>query len=756
MISKILTALLNQFRPRDGWFPFLLGLILTICLATAIEAAAWVPPSQYSRYFLPAAYLYGTILAHSQFSRRQARQIAALYTPFALLIPLANLIPPLTTLLNPSATAAYWRLNLTLLWTYLRDWFLLVIQGQQTEETAVLALLILALSWLFALSLSWHITRSHHPHRPLLFGLGLISLNAYFSTIPFFYIALYLGTTAILIPLLHHLGQRHQWQQQNIDYSDQLIFDLLAYTSILALLLFTLTSTLPAIPDTPLAQAVTDHPLTNRIEQTWERLFGERIRTLTGQTVRRRGTMPRNFLLGNAPELSTTVVMTATINPPPPVQARYWRALSYDIYTIEGWSLSPEQKEILPANDTLDLPAPGRAQVSQQTVNWLFDERISRYMLGTPIRFDQEATLFWLDDSQLMRVHGKSFNYTITSYITTPSRDDLRQAALQPIPEPILTRYTNLPSAISSRVYAEAQRVAGHLDNPYDQARALENYLRQFPYDLDVPLPPDEADPVDYFLFDLQRGYCDYYASAMVVMARALGIPARFSIGYLSSQPGAANQTIYQIDGHAWPEIYFPAYGWIPFEPTAAFSPLTWQLEQPFVVPSPIGRPEPAFPEETFETPPIPTSDTTTTFTLPSFRWLLALPALLLTALLWALWQRRPTAQPTTKLDTLYHQLHHYAHKTGLPPAPHLTPHEFSQQLNDHLTTQHQQTPFPFPLGPLQQLITHISQRFAHWRYQPPTPPPTTKLTQQWDQYQPPLRRHTWRQRLRQLFRRQP
>ncbi|MFO7552136.1 MAG: transglutaminase-like domain-containing protein, partial [Haliea sp.] len=63
---------------------------------------------------------------------------------------------------------------------------------------------------------------------------------------------------------------------------------------------------------------------------------------------------------------------------------------------------------------------------------------------------------------------------------------------------------------------------------------AIQSYLRKFSYSLDIPQPPEDDDVIDYFLFDLQKGYCDYFASAMVVMARAIGIPARLVIGYTS------------------------------------------------------------------------------------------------------------------------------------------------------------------------------------------------------------------------------
>jgi len=87
---------------------------------------------------------------------------------------------------------------------------------------------------------------------------------------------------------------------------------------------------------------------------------------------------------------------------------------------------------------------------------------------------------------------------------------------------------------------------------------------------LDLPQPPTDQDIVDYFLFDLKRGYCDYYATAMVVMARATGLPARLAVGYASGEFDPANNryVVTAADAHSWVEIYFPGVGWVPFEPT--------------------------------------------------------------------------------------------------------------------------------------------------------------------------------------------
>ena len=143
----------------------------------------------------------------------------------------------------------------------------------------------------------------------------------------------------------------------------------------------------------------------------------------------------------------------------------------------------------------------------------------------------------------------------------------------------MIRRYLGLPKVTPERVLALARDLTKNAATPYDRALAIETYLRKFPYTLDVEPPPSNRDVVDYFLFTSQMGYCDYYASAMVVMARAAGLPARIVVGYASGEYDAstAQYIIRMKDAHTWAEIYFPGIGWVEFEPTAS-QPLILRL----------------------------------------------------------------------------------------------------------------------------------------------------------------------------------
>jgi len=129
--------------------------------------------------------------------------------------------------------------------------------------------------------------------------------------------------------------------------------------------------------------------------------------------------------------------------------------------------------------------------------------------------------------------------------------------------------YLQLPK-LDPRIAVLAQHVTSRAPTAYDKAAAIELYLRShFGYTLQLP-PVSPADPLAHFLFERRAGHCEYFASAMTVMLRALGIPARYVNGFL---PGEYNDVgedfiVRASDAHSWVEVYFPDYGWIPFDPT--------------------------------------------------------------------------------------------------------------------------------------------------------------------------------------------
>lgn len=142
--------------------------------------------------------------------------------------------------------------------------------------------------------------------------------------------------------------------------------------------------------------------------------------------------------------------------------------------------------------------------------------------------------------------------------------------------EKAYSRYLQLPDNLPARVHELAQLITSSFSSSYDKAKAVEQYFsaNNFPYTLTPQKTPRGQDFVDYFLFDLKEGYCTYFASAMTVLLRSAGIPARYVEGYiLPSYPDTDN--IFKVtneQAHAWVEAYFEGFGWLVFEPTPPFA----------------------------------------------------------------------------------------------------------------------------------------------------------------------------------------
>src|SRR5690625_5070697 len=147
-------------------------------------------------------------------------------------------------------------------------------------------------------------------------------------------------------------------------------------------------------------------------------------------------------------------------------------------------------------------------------------------------------------------------------------------------------QYLQLPETLPDRVVELAEEIVANETNRYEQAKAIEQYFARngFTYEeIDVPVPGEDEDYVDQFLFETQRGYCDNFSTSMVVLLRAVDIPARWVKGFTGGERVIQDHVfdddswvpVYEVQNshaHSWVEVYFPDIGWVPFEPTVGFS----------------------------------------------------------------------------------------------------------------------------------------------------------------------------------------
>jgi transglutaminase-like putative cysteine protease len=307
-------------------------------------------------------------------------------------------------------------------------------------------------------------------------------------------------------------------------------------------------------------------------------------------------------------------------------------------------------------------------------------------------------------------------SYTFVSAATNASIQDLENASTD-YPAEIVDKFIQLPPEFSPRVATLAQQLTANAVTPYEKAKAIETYLRTIPYDDAIAAPPAGVDPLEYFLFDIQRGYCDYYATAMAMMLRVVGVPARTASGYAEGLYDEESQSYFitQRDAHTWVEVFFPEYGWIEFEPTAGESPLdrpqndleemAVTTEQEEQQPESPLAPTPPAQQNPEDLPPQFTGEELLQQqqpggagnTLPWWVWALAL-FLVLPAGGFMIWRARssgPTAFSADLPLLLYERLQQWARRLGLGPAAHQTPYEHTEQL---VTALPETRPYVAPL----------------------------------------------------------
>jgi hypothetical protein len=268
--------------------------------------------------------------------------------------------------------------------------------------------------------------------------------------------------------------------------------------------------------------------------------------------------------------------------------------------------------------------------------------------------------------------------------MSTATESDLLAAGTG-YPDWVLDRYLQLPDTIPSRVADLAQELTRDIETPYEKAMAICDYLRTLEYTLDIEAPPDGTDGVDYFLFELHKGYCQYFASAMTVLIRASGVPSRMVAGYgpgeLTEQYGPGDMmghgsgawqdwqdTFVVRNSHSWSEVFFPGYGWIPFEPTPVRPPIT-RGEVGFPPQDTDGIDDPAVEPDDVET---------------GNPWnvrLLGIPLglALVGAIMWLGWRR--LLGQVSEPRVAYARFGYLAALSGMGPRENLTPQEYGRRL---------------------------------------------------------------------------
>jgi transglutaminase-like putative cysteine protease len=451
--------------------------------------------------------------------------------------------------------------------------------------------------WLCAYWAGW---LGRNRHNPLLgiFPAGIMMgyVLSYTGANPYNLLPV-LGLTLVLMALMRHYAREENWNSKGVDYSRGLWGDVSVLSSVLTILLVIMAAVVPSISFEKISdwiQEITDTK-GNRVEVVADSLGLEarpEPRPPTPlESVAQTG-LPRQHLIGSGPELSRMVVMVVRTGELPSmpdesfmeldIPRYYWRSITYDRYFSRGWMTSNTDEITYEAGEEVVSPEKEHTRLIRQQVQVIGDNLGGLvYVTGALVTMDHDFNVAVRPPNEVFAVTSEALEFRADSLVPVYTEEQLRETMTN-YPDWIADRYLQLPDTIPDRVLELARDLTATEPTPYDRALAIEQYLREYEYTLDVPKPGTRDDIADYFLFELKKGYCDYYATAMVVLARAAGLPTRLVVGYVSGNYDAINAryVVTEADAHAWVEVYFPGVGWIEFEPTGGRPPIDRQTEE--------------------------------------------------------------------------------------------------------------------------------------------------------------------------------
>ena len=542
----------------------LIVMVGFLTVVRSIDSADWVDemPSLYAIGFL--GLVLGLVMAQSRLPTLIAHLVA-------LAVGTAGVLYTSGSELDGSVPSRTWDL-VDRVWV----WGDAVVSGGISNDNMPFVVLVVAATYLAAYVASWSIFRWRNAWLGLIpGGLALLTNISYLPGQNSLPLVIYLFCAILLVARVNLLRQAREWRAQHTRYPDFISLSVLNITVWMALGLLALAWVLPVGKGSGLLYSVwvkVTAPVASPMNDLG-RVFSA-IDSKKGRQVHQFGaTLPLQgeITLGSAEVIQVTASETG-----------FLRAQVYDVYTAQGWKVG-DSIQITggswPALQAMQGVEEATRQLRRPTSVQVTASKRSNVIvtIGQPLAVSVNTRVVFgpgpSDVTSVRPTHALSEEdqYRVDSTVSNASINALRAA---PATYADWTRaYLQLPTDLPATIRAKALEVTAGALSPYDKATAIEQYLRaNYAINLSIDAAPPKKDSVEYFLFDAKEGYFDYHASAMVVMLRSLGIPARMAVGYVIRPIDRVPQTnvyiVREANAFSWPEVYFPGLGWVEFNPT--------------------------------------------------------------------------------------------------------------------------------------------------------------------------------------------
>ena len=567
--------------PVDRLALILIGSVV-FSAAWSLAAADWMPRLDLLGLTVVAAIGLGTIVVSRAWRPAVAHLVMILYGVVWVTLIVLDQMPDKIYGWTALDTLRYMIVRLG---EHIYIWGDAVITGGVGTDNTIFLLFLAALFWLIAYLAVWNTFRQPRMWRAVAPAGVALLINTYYYGGPdslYLLVIVYLFCVLMYAARMYTLRQAERWQFSRVRFDPEIKRDFLQIGSGIAIASLVFSVVAPSVLGAPQIGDLwrqVSRPVRS-VEESFNRLFSG----LQPNGLAFANPFGRTLALLGQRTLGNELVMEVQAS-----EGHYWQAVVYDEYTGTAFQSSDttrlavdpneqpftdqfQQRTVVTQtftlyfpNNTLVFAAPQAASVDRAA--WV--ETYPVEAAGTAAGGTPDASM-WTVINPL----SAGDSYRVTSLTSDANVEQLRSAGTT-YPAAIRQRYLQLPNSLPDRVRQLARQIVSEAKatDPFDQASALESWLRtNIKYDEKIPAPPPGVDGVDYLLFDVKAGYCDYYASAMAVMARSLGIPARIVTGYTQGtfDKDRGAYQVFQFNAHTWPEVYFPQYGWVQFEPTAS------------------------------------------------------------------------------------------------------------------------------------------------------------------------------------------
>lgn len=461
-----------------------------------------------------------------------------------------------------------------------------VFNNRPIQDPILFLTIVSIFIWLLAIVAGYQLARTGKPWGQV-FLLGLVMAIVDFYT-PYQaqrdnYSGFFVFLILVLVARMYLLHSRQDWSNQGIAVDPEIGYDLGRTVAVSGLVLVLLAWNVPTLVDALTPGTEIQKELAKQWESVRNR-FQNAVAGLQNPVSIVSDYYGTELALGTGGSQGDDTVFNVQVANFRPTGVRfYWRARSFDFYDGTQWKTSQERTRAVPANEwPFQYPQfEGRMEVLLSFIPNVNSLR-NIYTAGIPLQVTRNSEV--LAD---VYADGTADVVAMTATPALRGGDVIKERAwvsaptvlqlkgsTSNYPEEIKRLYLQLPPNLPARIPELAKQITAEAATPYEKVIDLTFWLRNnIEYQLTIPPVPQDRDILDWFLFDLRKGYCNYYATAEVIMLRSLGIPARMAVGYAEGTTDQQYNTLFTVrrrDSHAWPEVYFEKYGWIEFEPTSA------------------------------------------------------------------------------------------------------------------------------------------------------------------------------------------